>query len=63
VKPPRPDLFGRRWQLPDEELCEVCGQPDSYNDCNHKRLPNAHVRYLQEKQKDSKCRHRKNLSD
>lgn len=32
------DLFGRRWDLPDSELCEACGQPDPDGKCNHRKL-------------------------
>jgi len=32
------DKYGRRWDLPKNELCPVCKQPDSCGDCNHKSL-------------------------
>ena len=40
------DSFGRKWKLPKNELCPVCGQPDDYSDCNHKRLTNAEVKLM-----------------
>jgi hypothetical protein len=42
--PPRPDRYGRDWsELPDEELCPDCGQPDSVGDCSHNRLSDLEV--------------------
>lgn len=41
VDAPEPDRYGRRWTLPDRELCPVCGQPDNCGDCTHKRLSRA----------------------
>lgn len=35
---PKPDIFGRRWNLSDEELCSECGQPDNCGDCSHRPL-------------------------
>ena len=32
------DIFGRFWDLPKRELCNICGQPDSCDNCNHKKL-------------------------
>ena len=32
------DSYGRIWCLTESQLCPVCGQPDDYSDCNHKRL-------------------------
>lgn len=40
------DKYGRRWPFPRRELCQVCRQPDSCGDCNHKRLKDAEVRSL-----------------
>lgn len=45
-KLPMPDKYGRRWDLPSEELCPACGQPDSCGDCNHARLTDDEVRQL-----------------
>lgn len=40
------DRFGRIWDLPATELCEVCGQPDNCGDCNHERLSTDDVTQL-----------------
>lgn len=32
------DKYNRFWNLPDNELCPTCSQPDSIGDCNHARL-------------------------
>lgn len=37
------DHYGRVWPYPKNELCPVCGQPDSCGDCNHKKLTDADV--------------------
>jgi hypothetical protein len=29
--------------LPDEERCPTCGQPDNCGDCNHRTLPSEHA--------------------
>ncbi len=29
------DRFGRKWDLPESELCPECGQPDNCGECNH----------------------------
>ena len=40
------DKYGRIWQLPKNELCPVCGQPDNCGDCQHERLKNSEVEIL-----------------
>ena len=40
------DKFGRAWDLPENELCPECGQPDSCGDCNHERLSDYEVSML-----------------
>jgi hypothetical protein len=40
------DIYGVTWDLPDNERCPVCGQPDSCGDCNHKRLQAKDIAYL-----------------
>lgn len=40
------DRFGRVWDLPRNELCPKCRQPDSCGDCNHQRLTDNDVAYL-----------------
>jgi len=40
------DRFGRIWDLPSNELCPTCGQPDSCGDCNHNPLEVREVRKL-----------------
>jgi hypothetical protein len=40
------DKYGRIWNLPKNEVCPKCGQPDSLGDCNHKRLTNKEVEIL-----------------
>ena len=37
------DHYGRVWPYPKNELCPVCGQPDSCGDCNHNKLTDAEV--------------------
>lgn len=37
------DNFGRLWNLPNYELCPVCGQPDNCGDCNHEPLTETQV--------------------
>lgn len=40
------DKFGRKWKLPKNELCPVCGQPDSIGDCNHKRMGEKRMKFF-----------------
>ena len=40
------DKFGHRWDLPKNELCSTCGQPDSCGDCNHQPLTRLQVDWL-----------------
>ena len=40
------DKFGRKWNLPKNEVCLKCGQPDSCGNCNHKKLSNKDVLVL-----------------
>lgn len=40
------DKFGRVWPYPRTELCRVCKQPDSCEDCNHQRLGDVDVRQI-----------------
>lgn len=40
------DRFDRIWDLPAEELCDICGQPDNCGDCNHERLSTEDVAAL-----------------
>jgi len=42
------DIFGRNWNLPKKELCQICRQPDNSGDCNHKRLTDTEVKQLKE---------------
>ncbi|KKN52833.1 hypothetical protein LCGC14_0608840 [marine sediment metagenome] len=37
------DKFNRRWKLPSSELCDECGQPHLYGNCNHKKLTRKEV--------------------
>jgi hypothetical protein len=37
------DKYGRTWDFPPYELCDVCGQPDSCGDCNHQPLADEEV--------------------
>lgn len=32
------DKFGIYWDLPNDEVCKVCGQPDNCGDCNHHKI-------------------------
>ena len=32
------DKFGIYWDLPESELCKVCGQPDNCGDCDHTQI-------------------------
>jgi hypothetical protein len=43
------DKFGRIWDLPKNELCPECGQPDSCGDCNHTKLRKIDVDFMQGK--------------
>ena len=40
------DRYGRIWNLPDNELCSECGQPDNCGDCNHFELTSYDVSKL-----------------
>jgi len=40
------DIFGRIWELRKCRLCPICGQPDDFSDCNHKKLTNAEVKTI-----------------
>lgn len=41
------DKFGRKWKdIPKNERCPKCGQPDSCGDCNHKPLTIAQAKEL-----------------
>lgn len=40
------DKFGRKWNIPEDERCPECGQPDSCGDCNHKKLTDEEVLQL-----------------
>lgn len=40
------DKYGRAWDLPANELCFVCGQPDNCGDCNHERYTDEVVKLL-----------------
>ena len=42
----RKDRYGRSWGFPKNELCPVCGQPDSSGSCNHKKLSETDVRVI-----------------
>lgn len=44
--PPRPDDFGRTWNLPDDELCPTCGQPDNCGDCDHTEMSEEEAKTL-----------------
>ena len=37
------DKFGRVWDLPKDNLCPKCGQPDVCGDCNHNKLDDREV--------------------
>jgi len=40
------DIYGIEWNLPSNELCPVCGQPDSCGDCNHQPLDVNDIAFL-----------------
>ena len=40
------DKFGVRWNLPKNELCSECGQPDSCGECSHKKMTKSQVKFL-----------------
>lgn len=42
----RADIYGVIWELPQTQLCSVCGQPDNCGDCNHKQLTAEDVKEL-----------------
>lgn len=41
------DIYGRKWNLPDVELCPECGQPDNCGDCTHEPLTDADAALLE----------------
>lgn len=44
---PKTDTYGRDWsELPWEELCDECGQPDNCGDCDHTKLSDEEVAQL-----------------
>jgi len=51
--PPRPDIAGRWWNLPEAELCNACGQPDNCGDCNHELLSDSDYLELNPTQEDA----------
>jgi hypothetical protein len=42
------DRYGRVWNLPSEELCPECGQPDNCGDCDHAPLTDEEAASLRE---------------
>ena len=44
------DKFGVKWDLPLNELCPACGQPDSCGDCDHTKLTREDVRILKKEE-------------
>lgn len=40
------DKFGVTWDLPKDEICSTCGQPDNSGDCNHQQLSKEEVKML-----------------
>jgi hypothetical protein len=40
------DIYGVEWNLPVEEICPTCGQPDNCGDCEHGRLSASQVSIL-----------------
>jgi hypothetical protein len=40
------DKFGVVWNLSIEEICPICGQPDSCGDCSHNQLSTVEVKAL-----------------
>ncbi len=40
------DRFGRIWHLEGCRLCQICGQPDDFEDCDHTRLSDKDVEYM-----------------
>lgn len=41
------DKYGRSWNLPANEICFNCGQPDNSGDCDHSKLSDDEVKLLQ----------------
>lgn len=37
------DKYGRKWNLPESELCPECKQPDTEGECNHNPLSSEEV--------------------
>ena len=48
------DRYGREWNLPTNELCPICGQPDNCGDCDHTKLSDEDVETLGGKLMDKK---------
>lgn len=40
------DRYGREWDLPANELCPECGQPDNVGDCDHTPLSDKDAQTL-----------------
>jgi hypothetical protein len=40
------DVYGRRWNVPSNEVCQTCGQPDNCGDCNHVPLTDEQAHHL-----------------
>jgi len=41
------DKWGREWNLSENEVCPVCGQPDNCGDCDHTQLSEKEIKILQ----------------
>ena len=46
IKVMNKDKYGVKWDLPENELCPDCGQPDSCGDCNHSPLTQEEIEIL-----------------
>ena len=40
------DKYGVKWEIPENELCPDCGQPDSCGDCDHSPLSQEEIEFL-----------------
>lgn len=40
------DRYGRAWDLPANERCPECGQPDNCGDCTHEPLSDEDAEVL-----------------
>ena len=40
------DKYGRIWELPKSEVCDICSQPDNLGECNHKKISTSQYRRL-----------------